>query len=432
MMKIDDLYDIYLKSSGVSTDTRNINKGCLFFALKGANFNGNLFAEKALKEGAFKVVVDDLDVAKNDDYILVDDVLTVLQKLSSFHRAKLGIPIVAITGTNGKTTTKELVKTVLDKKYKVLATVGNLNNHIGVPLTLLSMDQDVELGVVEMGANHPGEIEILCNIADPDYGLITNVGKAHLEGFGSFEGVMKTKAELYRYIEQKNGVLFVNSDNAYLQSMLREGATLYTYGGHEEDKIMTGRVEDSLFLHFNCIVNQESLGFKTNLVGAYNRENVLAAIAIGAFFNVQHKDILAAVEGYFPTNNRSQMVVSSNNKILFDAYNANPTSMQIALDNFVHLKSERKVVVLGEMNELGDVSVSEHTKILEFLKSHSFYKVILVGKSYQGIQKGTEHYLFYDNVEELREDMEKEPLKDCLILVKGSRSNRLEMVKELL
>jgi UDP-N-acetylmuramoyl-tripeptide--D-alanyl-D-alanine ligase len=431
-MKIADLYDIYLKSSGVSIDTRNITKGCLFFALKGVNFNGNLFAEEALKQGAAKVVVDDASVVKNDDCILVDDVLTALQKLSSFHRRKLDIPIIAITGTNGKTTTKELVKTVLDKKYNVFATVGNLNNHIGVPLTLLSMDQDIEVGIVEMGANHPGEIEVLCKIADPDYGLITNVGKAHLEGFGSFEGVMNTKAELYRYIEQKQGVLFVNSDNRYLQSMLGEGASHCTYGGHEEDKVITGRVEESLFLHFNCSVNQESLGIKTNLVGAYNKENVLAAVTIGTFFNVPHVDILAAVEGYFPTNNRSQMVVSSNNKILFDAYNANPTSMQMALDNFVCLKSERKVVVLGEMNELGNVSVSEHTRVLEFLKSHSFYKVILVGKSYQGIQKGAEHYLFYDNVEELREDMVKEPLKDCLILVKGSRSNRLEMLKGLL
>ncbi len=432
MLKIAELHQLFLQSKGVSTDTRDIKEGSMFFALKGASFNGNQFAGQALDSGAMFVVVDEPEVVKDHRFILVDEVLDALQKLAGYHRKQLGIPIIGITGTNGKTTTKELIKAVLETKYKVFATVGNFNNHIGVPLTLLAMNGDIEMGIVEMGANHQGEIEQLCHIAQPDYGLITNVGKAHLEGFGSFEGVMKTKAELYRHIEAKRGTLFVNASNDYLLSMLGEGADLYRYGKDDSFKVFFKKFLAGDFLGAVCVVKGQEIILKSNLVGAYNLENILAAVAVGNCFEVENSAILSAIANYIPQNNRSQLVETKSNKVLFDAYNANPTSMQAALDNFVQINKSNKVVILGEMRELGEDSFNEHASIIRFLQSAGLYKVILVGESYKPFMQRHHSFLYYDNVEMLIDALQKDPLQYCFILVKGSRTNKLEKLKEVL
>ncbi|MCW3787502.1 UDP-N-acetylmuramoyl-tripeptide--D-alanyl-D-alanine ligase [Plebeiibacterium sediminum] len=429
-MHISDIYSLFLNSTGVCTDTRSISKNSLFFALKGANFNGNTFARQAIEQGASYAIVDEIEGDKSDKIIVVDDVLKTLQKLAHYHRKQLNIPILGITGTNGKTTTKELIKAVLETTHKVFATQGNLNNHIGVPLTLLSMDENTEIGIVEMGANHPGEIEFLCNIADPDYGIITNVGKAHLEGFGSFDGVKRTKSELYRHIEAKRGGLFVNSDNLHLKEMLKTGATLYTYGRESFNKVVLCELFQSDFLAFACSINCSELEINTNLVGNYNVENVLAAITIGSFFKVTRGNIAKALANYKPTNNRSQLEITSKNKVLFDAYNANPSSMEVALRNFISMAGDKKVVILGEMKELGEDSVKEHKKLVNFLH-HKQLKVILVGESYKELIDGTP-FTYLANVDELSEFLTQKPLLKSFILVKGSRSNRLEKIKELL
>ncbi len=429
-MQISDIYSLFLNSAGVCTDTRSIKENSIFFALKGANFNGNKFAQQALEQGASYAIVDEIETETSDKIIFVDDVLETLQSLANYHRKQLNIPILGITGTNGKTTTKELIKAVLETTHTVFATQGNLNNHIGVPLTLLSMDEKTEIGVVEMGANHPGEIAFLCNIADPDYGIITNVGKAHLEGFGSFEGVKRTKSELYRHIEAKQGGLFVNSDNPHLQEMLKAGATLYTYGRESFNKVVLCELFQSDFLAFACSINCSELLINTNLVGNYNVENVLAAITIGLFFKVTRGNIAKALVNYIPTNNRSQLEVTSKNKVLFDAYNANPTSMEVALKNFVSMAGDKKVAILGEMKELGEDSVKEHKKLVDFLLKKQL-EVVLVGENYKELVDGTP-FLYFSCVDNLCKFLVKKPLLNSFILVKGSRSNRLEKIKELL
>ncbi len=429
-MQISDIYSLFLNSTGVCTDTRSIKENSIFFALKGGNFNGNKFAQQAIEQGALYAIVDEKEAEISDKMILVDNVLETLQELANYHRKQLNIPILGITGTNGKTTTKELIKAVLETTHKVFATQGNLNNHIGVPLTLLSMDEDTEIGIVEMGANHPGEIEFLCNIADPDFGIITNVGKAHLEGFGSFEGVKRTKSELYRHIEAKGGSLFVNSDNTHLQEMLKTGATIYSYGRESFNKVVLCELFQSDFLSFSCSINCSELEIKTNLVGSYNAENVLAAITIGSFFKVSRGNIAMALENYKPTNNRSQLEVTPNNKVLFDAYNANPTSMEVALKNFVSMAGDKKVAILGEMKELGEDSAKEHEKLVDFLLKKQL-KVILVGENYKALVDGTP-FTYYSSVDNLYDFLVNKPLLNSFILVKGSRSNRLEKLKEIL
>ncbi len=432
MMTIKELYNIFNTSTGVCTDTRNIKVGSIFFALKGASFDGNLFANKALDQGAGWAVVDDPKLEDNDRFILVKDVLRCLQSLATYHRRELGIPIVGITGTNGKTTTKELVKVVLDKKLHAFATEGNFNNHIGVPLTLLSLNKKMDVAVVEMGANHLEEIDLLCNIAEPSVGLITNVGRAHLEGFGSFDGVKKTKGELYRFIEEKRGLLFVNKSNPHLLGMLGEGAKLFFYGDDDDCRVKVTELKNTANLSFSCVVDKEKIEIKANLIGGYNMENALAAISVGLYFGVLPTDIEDAINSYVPENNRSQMVVSENNKILFDAYNANPTSMKAALENFVALKEDNKIVILGEMKELGNDSESEHIKTLNFLRNQDLSSIYLVGESYKVLLSEHDGINWFEDVISLRNYILDNEIKNSFILVKGSRSNQLEKLKEVL
>ncbi len=432
MSKIKELYQLYISSTGVCTDTRKINKGCLFFALKGANFNGNLFAETALKQGAYRAVVDDATVVHGDNYILVDDVLKSLQDVAVYHRQQLNIPVIGITGTNGKTTTKELAAAVLAKKYNVLATKGNLNNHIGVPLTLLSINSSIELAVIEMGANHPGEIDFLCQIAQPDFGLITNVGMAHLEGFGSFEGVKKTKAELYNYLQENKGLIFKNSGNKYLKDMLPKDSKLFNYGIDENDRIRVRNVGSNTVLSFEVFIDNEPLKIESNLIGSYNLENILAAISLGCYFGVNKEDVALAIKEYIPENNRSQLVSTEKNEVLFDAYNANPTSLNAALENLIGIDKKNKSVILGEMKELGDESCKEHKKVVDFLKKNLLHKVVLIGESYKKVLNGNEGFLWFKNVDECIERFNEVGLKDAFVLVKGSRSNQLEKLKQVL
>ncbi|MDR2585313.1 MAG: UDP-N-acetylmuramoyl-tripeptide--D-alanyl-D-alanine ligase [Prevotellaceae bacterium] len=417
-----DLYNIFLEHLSVSTDSRNVTPGDIFFALKGDNFDGKDKAQKAVEAGAAYAVID-RPVAKGERFILVPDVLEALQQLASRHREALGLPVVALTGTNGKTTTKELIAAVLSTRYKVCATSGNLNNHIGVPLTLLRMDTATEVAVVEMGANHPGEIAQLAAIAWPDYGLITNVGKAHLEGFGSLEGVMQTKGALYEVAQ----TLFVNADNPLLCGMAKERGgqkERHFYGlNHQKASVLP---VDSAFPFLRISVPGYPL-IETQLVGAYNADNVLAALAVGAVFGVDHKAAAVAISGYVPSNNRSQWKQTGKNTLIIDAYNANPTSMAAALDNFEQLQAENKVVILGDMLELGLDSEREHRILVERLVS--LQKNGVIG---QAFLVGTRLGNTFDTVEKLRNYLLEHPLTGATILIKGSRGKRLEQVLDVL
>lgn len=430
-MSIEELYKLFEINPFVSTDTRDIKKGCLFFALKGDNFNGNKFASQALAQGASYVVIDEAEYKINEQCLLVQDVLETLQELASFHRVKLGIPIVAITGTNGKTTTKELLTTVLAKRYAVVATKGNLNNHIGVPLTLLSMNKSTQLGIVEMGANHQGEIAALCEIAKPNFGLITNVGKAHLEGFGSFEGVKKTKAELYRYIDKHGGRIFLNTTNNHLIEMANGSRTIGYRTKKEGSGIEAEEISCSPMLIFKVKFPKGWLYIKTNLVGAYNLENALAAVCIGQHFEVDPQDICSALEGYTPANNRSQYSKSAFNEILMDAYNANPTSMNAALDSFESYESPSKGVILGDMFELGDAAHEEHQKIADKVVKMRLQLILLAGKEFLKCQVANNVHVFEDG-SALKAYLEDLNPKGYLILIKGSRGMKLEQVIDAL
>ena len=356
-MKIIELYTLFKLYPKIITDSRCVENNSIFFALKGENFDGNKFAIKALESGAKYAVIDNAKFKLNDNFILVDNVLKCLQQLASFHREQFVIPLIGITGTNGKTTTKELIHTVLKRKFKTHATKGNFNNHIGVPLTLLEMPLNTEIAIIEMGANHQGEIKELCEIAKPNYGLITNIGKAHLEGFGGFEGVVKAKNELYNFI-RNYGRAFLNSDNKLL-SELAENLNSIKYGTKQDSDCFAEILEINPYVKLRW----NNIDIQSNLIGKYNFENILAAICIGNFFNVAHSNIKSAVENYIPQNNRSQIVQTKTNKILLDAYNANPTSMSLAIESFELLKSKTKVVILGDMLELGDESIFEHKEI---------------------------------------------------------------------
>jgi UDP-N-acetylmuramoyl-tripeptide--D-alanyl-D-alanine ligase len=430
-MSIEELYKLFEINPFVSTDTRDIKKGCLFFALKGDNFNGNNFASQALGQGASFAVIDEAEYNINDQCILVNNVLITLQELASFHRKQLGIPILAITGTNGKTTTKELVTAVLSKKFSVTATKGNLNNHIGVPLTLLSMNKSTQLGIVEMGANHQGEIAALCEIATPNFGLITNVGKAHLEGFGSFEGVKKTKGELYRFIDLHGGNIFLNTTNNHLIEMAQGQKAI----GYRTTKEGTGleaeQISCSPMLIFKVKFPKGWLYIKTNLVGGYNLENALAAVCIGQHFDVDPQNICKALEDYTPANNRSQYTKTQFNQILMDAYNANPTSMSAALDSFESYESPLKAVILGDMFELGDVAHEEHQKIANKLSSMKLSLILLAGKEFSKCQFGN-NILVFEESSALKAYLENLKPKGYLILVKGSRGMKLEQVVDCL
>jgi len=429
-MDTPNLYRIFLEHPVVTTDSRNIPLNSIFFALKGENFNGNNFASDALLKGAAFAVIDQSEFATDDRLILVPDVLECLQQLARFHRDQLGLPILAITGTNGKTTTKELVATVLSKKFNVNFTQGNLNNHIGVPLTLLSMNKDSEIGVVEMGANHPGEIKFLCEIANPDFGMITNIGKAHLEGFGSFEGVIKTKSELYDFLRTKGGKCFINADNSILTAQARELEQIKY--GKSTAYFMAGEVASTdHYLVVKALFTKGWLYLKSSLVGDYNFENLLAAACVGKYFEIEPLQIQDALAEYTPANNRSQLIRNEKNTIIMDAYNANPTSMMAALTNFTSLKNDQKCIILGDMLELGETSGEEHQAIANYIDSQDFSTVILVGPQFMNTHDVTKKKKF-DNVELLTNYLKTQPIENKLILIKGSRGIHLEKILEFL
>lgn len=385
-MKLSALYQIFLDCQLVTTDSRNCPEGSLFIALKGESFNGNAFAGKALETGCAYAVIDESEYAIEGDqrYILVDDCLQTLQQLANYHRRQLGTRVIGITGTNGKTTTKELISAVLSQSHNILYTLGNLNNHIGVPSTLLRLKTEHDLAVIEMGANHPGEIKFLSEIVEPDCGIITNVGKAHLEGFGSFEGVIKTKGELYDFLRKKEGsTVFIHHDNAYLMN-IAEGLNLIPYGT-EDDLYVNGRITgNSPYLTFEWKAGKDGKSYQvqTQLIGEYNFPNALAAITIGRFFGVEDTKINEALAGYTPQNNRSQLKKTDDNTLIIDAYNANPTSMMAALQNFRNMEVPHKMLILGDMRELGAESAAEHQKIADYLKECAFEKVWLVGDQF--------------------------------------------------
>ena len=428
------LYEIYKVHSSIQTDTRQLKKGDIYFALKGPNFNGNEFAISALEKGAAYAIVDEPIQAPNnfkDQIIVVDDVLTSLQALAKFHREQFTIPFIAITGSNGKTTTKELVAAVLSSHYTTYTTKGNLNNHIGVPLTLLSIQKDAQMAIIEMGANHLNEIKSYCNYTLPTHGLINNCGKAHLEGFGSEEGVKKGKGELFDFLKMHQGVAFVNSDLAYLEKMSAGISTIITYGNHS-GALQARAAENMSSLHTGyltieitkcknpTLVNKE---IKTKLVGAYNLPNVLAAICIGLYFNVPEQKIITAIENYTPNNSRSQLIDWQNNKVILDAYNANPSSMQLAIENFSKMKVPNKVLCLGAMRELGKESQSEHQALIELINKNKFEEVILVGKEFENCQH---HYTYFENSDAARKWLEQKNISNSYLLIKGSRSIQME------
>lgn len=426
-METKQLYTYFVQHPLVSTDTRAIKSGSIFFALKGANFDGNQYAHEAIAQGAAYAVVDDPKVATSDRVLLVDDVLKSLQDLARYHRNQLAIPVLAITGTNGKTTSKELISAVLSKKYKLCYTQGNLNNHIGVPLTLLSMQKDTELAVIEMGANHPGEIAALCAIAEPNFGLITNVGKAHLEGFGSFEGVIKTKSEMYDYIRTHSGKCFVCAENAILMEK-SNALDRITYGTTSSANVQ-GEAEASAYhLVVKALFPKGWLYIKTKLIGAYNFENVMAAVTIGMHFKVDPIQIQQAIESYQPSNNRSQLEERDTNKIILDAYNANPTSMQGALQNLERINHLNKCVILGDMLELGEYSAEEHQRIVDILEASTFNKMFLVGSCFSATHYSSRIQTFKTAVDLAHYLKEQVKFEYALILVKGSRGTKLETV----
>ena len=429
-MEISTLYNIFKECGRVTTDTRNCPEGSMFIALKGETFNGNAFARQALEKGCRYAVVDEAEYADAPNVILVDDCLKTLQFLAREHRRAMGTPIVGITGTNGKTTTKELIATVLQKRYKTLYTQGNLNNHIGVPLTLLGLTEEHELAVVEMGANHPGEIRTLVNIAEPDCGLITNVGKAHLEGFGSFEGVVKTKGELYDYLRNKeNAFAFIDKDNDVLCG-ISSGLKTIGYGMEGEGLYVKGKLHACApFLAFEWEHEGVSHDVNTHLIGAYNVKNALAAIAIGCHFEVPTEAICEALNGYIPSNNRSQLTETADNHLIVDAYNANPTSMMAALENFRLMEVSHKVAILGDMKELGEGSVDEHRKIVSYLEGCGFERIILVGEEFGKANTGFE---WYKNMDDLKAKILQDKISGKFVLIKGSNSMKLAPLKELL
>jgi len=432
-MTTEQLYQIYLQFPTICTDTRKITKGCLFFALKGDNFDGNAFAEKAITEGAEYAIIDNPELKKNDKFILVEDVLSTLQNLAKYHRSQLTIPFVGITGTNGKTTTKELLNSVLSQKYKTYATQGNLNNHIGVPLTLLAITKDIELAIIEMGANHQKEIAFLSSIAQPTHGLITNVGKAHLEGFGGFEGVKKGKGELYDFLKLSNGITFINKSNPFLMEMSnsRQLENVIFYGNEPGIEISAQIIENNPYLKIIWKTKEGSYTTQTNLTGAYNLENILVAITVGVHFGLTANQINKGIEAYIPGNNRSQVTKTENNTLICDYYNANPSSMAVALDNFKSLDAVNKVVILGDMFELGDESTKEHTIVLTKALSTGASTTIFVGKEFSKSRNDADAF-FFETTNEALEYLKQHPLKDSTILIKGSRGMRLESLIPLL
>ncbi len=427
-MEIAELYKCFMECGKVTTDSRNCPEGSMFIALKGETFNGNAFAAQALKQGCRYAVIDESEYA-GEGTILVDNCLQALQQLANYHRRQLKTPVIGITGTNGKTTTKELISTVLSRKFNTLYTEGNFNNHIGVPLTLLRLTKEHEMAVVEMGANHPGEIKTLVHIAEPDYGIITNVGKAHLQGFGSFEGVIRTKGELYDFLRAKGGAtIFIQNENPYLNG-IAEGLTCVRYGQTAGLYVSGELISCSPFLSFRWTAEGVSHEVNTHLIGSYNLDNMLAAAAIGRYFGVSDDDISSALASYLPHNNRSQLKETADNKLIVDAYNANPTSMMAALKNFRQVEAPHKMVILGDMKELGEASREEHQKVVDYLKECGFDRVVLVGPEFAA---ATHSYQTFQHVDEVLADIRIHKPQGYYILIKGSNSMKLSQLPESL
>jgi UDP-N-acetylmuramoyl-tripeptide--D-alanyl-D-alanine ligase len=438
-MNTELLYEKYLQSRVVCTDTRHITKGCIFFALTGDNFDGNIFAAQALEAGAEWAVVDDPAIS-NEHFIFVEDTLTALQELAQHHREHLKIPFIAITGTNGKTTTKELLNSVLSQHCKTHATSGNLNNHIGVPLTLLSIPEDADIAIIEMGANHQQEIALLCSIAKPTHGLITNVGKAHLEGFGSFEGVKKAKGELYEYLKESNGTAFINSDNHHLVDMsrVRQLEKVVYYGSSADNYISGGLEHNSPYLvvtwHKEAMeLDDRSHSAKSNLTGTYNLENILASICVGTFFKLSPEQVNQGIETYIPSNNRSQITKTTNNTLICDFYNANPSSMSVALENLANAQEAHKAIILGDMFELGAESEAEHKEIVQKALALKAGRSIFIGAEFYKLKESFPDAAdYYPTTQEALLALRKDPLTGFLILLKGSRGMKLESLLEVL
>jgi UDP-N-acetylmuramoyl-tripeptide--D-alanyl-D-alanine ligase len=430
-MKTELLYELFKESKGISTDSRTVKNGEIFFAIWGENYNGNKFAAEAIEKGASCAVIDDPQY-ETEKTILVDDTLFELQALASHYRKDLNVPVIAITGTNGKTTTKELLAAIMAKKLKVHHTNGNLNNHLGVPLTILSAPEDTEMMIIEMGANHIGEIRTLCLIARPDYGIITNIGTAHIEGFGSFDGVIKAKTELYEYLRKVNGIALYNDKNPLLvEKIFRIINRAVPFSDPTGIELIVEQISSDLNLKVSVSYQHQKYSLNTNLFGSYNLENVKAAIAAGLFFGVEMSDIAKAVESYQPADNRSQVKITKNNTLICDSYNANPTSLSLALESFARLKAEEKAVIIGDMLELGEKSEEEHAKVVNLLQSINIKKGFLVGNSFLKVSEKS-GFLVFPDVNRLAEYLKDEPIKGKTILVKGSRGIGLEKIYNLL
>ena len=423
-MEISSIYNIFLNSNGVSTDSRKVQKNELYFSLKGPNFNGNEFAKSAIEKGACYAIVDQKEYVIDESYILVEDCLKTLQNLANYHRKKSKAKIIGLTGSNGKTTSKELIFSVLKNEFKTIATTGNLNNHIGVPLTLLSIKEDTEIAIIEMGANHLKEIETLSNIADPDYGYITNFGKAHLEGFNNLEGVIKGKSELYNHLINKSRLIFINNRDKKQVELTKEYSNKFTFGEQNSDSIFSVKS-----INPTINISIDNILIESNLFGQYNIDNIAAAICFGKYFNLGNEKIKKGIEDYIPDNNRSQIIKKGSNKIILDAYNANPTSMQLALSSFNDMKEEKKIVFIGDMFELGENSHQMHQEIVYTVEKMNFYQTFIIGELFNKTKHSSKIKSF-KNLNDLKGNMDE--ISNSAILIKGSRGMKLENILDFI
>ena len=423
-MEIGSIHKIFLKSNGVSTDSRKVKKNDIYFSLKGPNFNGNEFAKSAIEKGACYAIVDQKEYVIDKSYILVEDCLKTLQNLANYHRKNSKAKIIGLTGSNGKTTSKELIFSVLKNKFKTIATTGNLNNHIGVPLTLLSIKEDTEIAIIEMGANHLKEIETLSNIADPDYGYITNFGKAHLEGFKNLEGVIKGKSELYNHLINKSRLIFINNQDKKQVELTKEYSNKFTFGEQNSDSIFSVKS-----INPTINISIDNILIESNLFGQYNIDNIAAAICIGKYFNLDNENIKAGIERYIPENNRSQIIKKGSNKIILDAYNANPTSMQLALSSFNDMKEGKKIVFIGDMFELGENSHQMHQEIVYTVEKMNFDQTFIIGELFNKTKHSSKIKSF-KNLNDLKGNMDE--ISNSAILIKGSRGMKLENILDFI
>jgi len=427
-MEIQKLYQKYVECRKVSTDTRKIEAGCIFFALKGEKFDGNQFAAKALDLGASYAVIDDASVAKDERYILVNDVLATLQLLAIHHRDQLEMPVIGLTGSNGKTTTKELIKEVLAARYKVFATQGNWNNHIGVPLTILSLSDEFEIAVIEMGANHVGEIAALCKIAKPTHGLITNIGKAHIGTFGGFENIIRGKSELYQHLITNNGIVFINSQDHILHNMAKRFNNPFFYPS-KGDYYQCEFIAADPFVRLK---SEDGTELQTQIIGAYNFHNIAVALCIGKFFDVPSGKALQAIASYVPSNNRSQIIKRGSNTIIMDAYNANPSSMQVAVENLANMSAQKKVLILGDMFELEEEAEFEHSNLGKLISEKKFDEIFLCGELMAFAAKHAKQALHFENKQQLISHLKEHKIENALILLKASRGIGLETLVDYL